>query len=243
MNVALTAGGRISGAYAEAAGTTIKALAPVGDATMLAKAIAAARGTGAERIAVVGGEEVERACRRDVDRVVGESEDGRENLLRGLTAWPEDEPLLLMTTDLPFVTASALRAFLDLAPDAAFAMPLATPAAFDERFPGAPAYGIALAGERVVNGGAFRFPAGCAGRIAGVAAAFFAARKSPFAMAALLGPALAIRFLTNRLSIAALEADAARRFGVAARAVRGCAPELCFDADAVEEYRYALARA
>jgi len=81
MNVALTAGGRISGAYAEAAGTTIKALAPVGDATMLAKAIAAARGAGAERIAVVGGEEVERACRRDVDRVVGESEDGRENLL------------------------------------------------------------------------------------------------------------------------------------------------------------------
>lgn len=243
MNVALTAGGRIGGAYAASAGTDVKALAPVGGTTMLAKAIAAVRGAGASRIAVVGGSAVRAACGDEADRVVDESASGGENLLRALRVWPEDEPLLLMTTDLPFVDAPSLRRFLDAVPAGSFAMPLTSSEAFEARFPEAPPYGIAFAGERVVNGGAFWFPAGAVGPVARVATAFFEARKSPWRMASLLGPGLALRFLAKRLTIASLEADALRRFGFPAIAVRDCAAELCFDADGIEEYRYALGRA
>jgi hypothetical protein len=109
-------------------------------------------------------------------------------------------------------------------------------------FPGAPPFGILLANERVVNGGAFAIPAGIAPRIAAVAATFFAARKSRLAMARLLGAALTLRYLTGRLSIEVLEAYASRALGVAARAIRHAAPELGFDADLVEEYEYACAR-
>ncbi len=242
MNVALTAGGRIAGLYAEEAGTTVKALVSVRDETMLARVIAAARGAGAEQIAVVGGSEVRRACGADVDVVIGESASGAENLLQALRIWPDDEPLLLMTTDLPYIDARSLRAFIEAAPSGMLSMPIATTAAFDARFPDAPPYGITLGGERVVNGGAFLFPAGSAEMAATVATQFFDARKSPWRMASMLGLSLALRFATGRLSIAALEREAERRLKVPTRAVRNAPPELCFDADRVEEYRYANAR-
>ncbi len=241
MNVVMTAGGRIAGAYAEESGTTVKALVEVRGATMLARGVDAARGAGATRIAVVGGDAVRAACGASVDVVIGESESGSENLLRALRIWPEDEPLLLLTTDLPYTNAEALRAFLDAAPNDALAMPLTTPALFDARFPGAPPVGIALGRERVVNGGAFLFPPDVAERAAVTATRFFEARKSPWAMASVLGLSLAFRFATKRLTVAVLEEEAPRRFGVAIKAVRECAPELCFDADTVEDYRFVVA--
>ena len=239
----MTAGGRIGGAYAAEAGTTVKALAAVRGQTMLARAIAAARGAGATKIAVVGGEAVRAACGDAVERVIADSVSGSENLLRALRAWPSDEPLLLLTTDLPYVVAGSLRAFLGAAPVDALAMPVGTPAQFEARFPGAPPFGITLGGERVVNGGAFLFPPGYADRIATLSTRFFEARKSPWKMAAILGLSLAARFATRRLTIAALEDEAPRRFGIAIKAVRNSAPELCFDADTVEEFRYVVAHA
>ena len=242
MNVVMTAGGRIGGAYVAEAGTTVKALAEVRGRTMLERAVAAARGAGATRIAVVGGDEVRAACGAAVDVVLPESASGAENLTRALRAWPADEPLLFLTTDLPYVTAGALAAFLDAAPADALAMPIATPEAFYARFPDAPPFGITLGGERVVNGGAFRFPAGQAERVIAIATRFFDARKSPWKMASLLGATLAWRFATKRLSVGGLEEAAPRRFGITVKAVRRSAPELCYDADTVEEYRYAAGR-
>lgn len=238
MNVVMTAGGRIDGAYAAEAGTTVKALVGVRGETMLARAIAAARGAGGSKIAVVGGAEVRAACGPSVDVVVPESESGAENLMRALRAWPAHEPLLFLTTDLPYISAEALAAFMTAAPNDALAMPLATPDAFYARFPGSPPVGITLGGERVVNGGAFLFPAGIAELVIEVASKFFDARKSPWKMAAVLGASLAWRFATGRLTVSGLEDAAPRRFGIAIKAVRECAPELCFDADTVEDYRY-----
>lgn len=240
MNVVMTAGGRIAGTYADECGTTVKALVEIRGRSMLARTIDAASGAGATQIAVVGGDAVRAACGASVDVVIGEGESGSENLLRALRIWPGDEPLLLLTTDLPYANAEALRAFLDAAPDDALAMPLTTPALFDARFPGAPLVGITLGGERVVNGGAFLFPPGVAERAAGIATRFFDARKSPWAMASVLGLSLAFRFATKRLTVAALEEEAPRRFGVPIKAVRACAPELCFDADTIEDYRYVV---
>jgi len=237
----MTAGGRIGGAYAAESGTAVKALVVVRGQTLLSRAIEAARGAGATRIAVVGGDDVRAVCGAAVDVVVPESESGAENLMRALRVWPAGEPLLFLTTDLPYISADALRAFLAAAPVDALAMPLATPEQFYARFPGAPPVGITLAGERVVNGGAFLFPAGHAERVIVLATKFFDARKSPWKMAGVLGASLAWRFATKRLTIAGLEEAAPLRFGIAVKAVRACAPELCFDADTVEDYRYVIA--
>ncbi len=242
MIAAITAGGRVEGDLAAALGTPVKALARVGAGTLLDAAIAAARGAGSARIAVIGGAEVRAHCAGTVEAVVEESSDGRENLRRAF-AEAGDAALLLLASDLPFVRAASVSGFLADARGADLAMPLTRAEAYRAAYPGAPAHATNLAGERVVNGSVFYFGPGVAGRVLAVAQQLFAARKSSLGMASLLGPGLLARFALGRLRVADVEARAQARLGLAARAVRDAAPDLCYDVDTVADYRYALAHA
>jgi CTP:molybdopterin cytidylyltransferase MocA len=240
VKAVVTAGGRLDPHYAALAGTEIKALAPVRGATMLDRVIEALRGAGAGRIAVVGGEEVRRACASRVERFVDESPSGSQNVLRALSAWPDDEePLLYATSDMPYVTAAAIGDFVARTPPDAIAMALSEFDDFARRFQGAPPFGITLGGERVVNGGVFSIPPGGAAAIGAMATRFFEARKQPWKMASLVSPLAMFRLATGRLSVSGIEALACKIAKRPAAAVRGCAPELAYDADTVAEYRYA----
>jgi CTP:molybdopterin cytidylyltransferase MocA len=241
MIAAITAGGRVEGELAAALGTSVKALARISGATLLDAAIGAARGAGAQRIAVIGGAEVRAHCVDSVDAVVNESSDGRENLRRAF-AEAGDQPLLLMASDMPFIGATAVGAFLAGVGGADLAMPIASVESYRAAYPGAPAHDTNLAGERIVNGSIFYFGSGVATRVLAIAQQLFAARKSLFGMASLLGPRLLVRFALGRLHVEDVELRAQQRLGLVARAVRDCSPELCFDVDTVADYRYALDR-
>lgn len=242
MRAVITAGGPIDGAYAAAAGTRVKALAPVRGETMLARAVRAARGAGAREIAVVGGEAVRTVCERDVERVVSAAESGSENVLRALTVWPDNDTLLYMTSDLPYVESSALADFVARSGNA-LTIPLTPCEAFTRRFPGAAGFGIRIGRECVVNGGAFHLPPGTAPGVCAWAQRLFDARKHPLQMARLAGIDLLVRFVLRRLSVESLEGRARRVLGVQMRAVRDCAPELAYDADDAAAYRYACEHA
>jgi len=239
----ITAGGRIEGEFAQAAGTSVKALAPVRGMTMLARMIDALRSAEVTEIAVVGGDEVRAACGSVVDRFVDESPSGSENLLRALRAWPDTERLVYATSDLPYVTAPAIADFTSRVGIGALAVSLAEYGAFNARFAGASGFGIRLGGERVVNGGVFSIPQGAPEKLAAVATRFFEARKRPWRMASLVGPSVLLRFLSGRLRVADLETMALHVLQVPAQALRGCAPEIAFDVDTIDEYRYACAHA
>lgn len=241
MKAVVTAGGPIDGEFARAAGTTLKALAPVRGSTLLGGTIAALRDFGIERIAVVGGDAVRDACAHSVERVVPDTGSGRGNVLAALEAWPEDgNALLYLTCDMPFVDAASLRSFVANVETGTLAMPLAEHRAYLARFPGAPDSGITLGGERVVNGGAFHIPAGSAERIRTFATQLFEARKAPWRMATIAGPLLLLRFIVGRLTIDQLEARGNELLGIPVRAIRNCAPELGFDCDLMVDYAYAL---
>jgi GTP:adenosylcobinamide-phosphate guanylyltransferase len=245
VNAVITAGGRVDAEYARVAGTNVKALAVVRGATMLARTIDALRGAGVARIAVVGGDDVRRACESSVDEIIAEKPRGSENIIAALKAWPQyREPLIYATSDMPYVGTEAVADFIARVPEGHFALSLCEFNAFVERFPEAPSgFGIKLAGERVVNGGLFTIPAGSGERLALLAAQFFDARKEPWRMVRLINFGAALRFAFGRLTIAHLEAEAQRIGGLPATAVRGCAPELGFDADTAAEYEYAIAHA
>lgn len=235
----ITAGGRVDAAFAAEIGTDVKALAAPAGTTMVDAAIAALRECGIERIALVGGDEVRERCAALADRFISERKTGEENQRLALRAWEEDVPLLYLTSDMPFINATALRAYLEHAPAGAISMPLCEFDDFARRFPDAPPFGIALGAERVVNGGVFALPAGAAGRVEDLALRFFTARKSPLAMARLTGLPLLLRFLFRRLNISAVEARATGLLGIPAVGVRGAPPELAYDVDTLQEYRYA----
>jgi hypothetical protein len=59
-------------------------------------------------------------------------------------------------------------------------------------------------------------------------------------MLKLLGPVFITKFLTRRLTIEDIEERVSRIFGCKGVAVKGCSPELAFDIDLPEEYRYAV---
>jgi GTP:adenosylcobinamide-phosphate guanylyltransferase len=239
----ITAGARIEGEFARLAGTTLKALAPVRGVSMLERTIDALREAGVERIAVVGNDDVGCAAGTKIEKLVPDTGSGAGNVLAALDAWNEDgEPLLYVTCDMPYLTANALRAFLDAVPADTLAMPLTEVDAFRRRFPGAPPFGITLAGESVVNGGVFHIPAGAARRIGSLATALFDARKAPWKMASIAGGALLLKFAFKRLSIPDLEARARTVVKTNVAAIRHAPPELAFDADVADDYVYALAR-
>ncbi len=240
MKAVITTGGRIDGAYAAEAGTPIKALAEIRGATMLQRTIDVLRECNITRIAVIAEPLVREAVNGRVDAIIDGAPTGAQNVLRALRAWPEDgESLVYLTSDMPYLSAPALTDFIVRSPADAVSMPLSSYEAFTTRFPDAPPCGITLAGERVVNGGIFHIPPGAVERVSTVASAFFDARKAPWKMASLAGPALLARFAIGRLTVEDVERRARVVLGTPAVAIREAAPELGYDADSVDEYRYA----
>ncbi len=241
MKAVITAGGPIDREYAALAGTRVKALAHVRGWTMLDRTIASLRDAGFERIAVVGNGDVRRSVDGRVEKVLDDAGTGAKNVISALAAWPVDgEPLLYLTCDMPYITATAITSFLERVPRDTLAMPLTEIDAFARRFPGAPPFGITLAGKCVVNGGVFHIPAGGTARIRSFATTLFDARKAPWRMATIAGPMLLLRFALKQLSIGELEARARKVLDMDVIAVQNSAPELAFDADTVDEYRYAI---
>ena len=237
----ITAGGTVDEAFARAIGTPVKALAPLGERTLLDVALAACAGAGIDGVAVVGGPEVAAHLRGSGVRTIDAAEDGATNVARALDAWP-NEPFVYLTSDLPFAGADALRDLIARSDGLAVTMGLTSHAAFAARFPGAPPAGVTLRGERLVNACAFVFSAAGAAPVRAFAARFFDARKSPLAMARLLGPALLVRFALRRLGVAEIERYARTRLGIPLGAVRDCDPSLCYDVDTLDEYRYACSQ-
>jgi GTP:adenosylcobinamide-phosphate guanylyltransferase len=240
VKAVITTGGRVDAEYTNAAGTDIKALAPIRGQTMLDRILTSLRGAGVQRIAVVGGAAVRTACEDRVDRYIDEGDSGMENVRRALAAWPEDgEPLVYATSDMPYVTADAVRDFITRVPERAVAISLTEYDTFARRFPDAPGFGITLAGERVVNGGCFLLPAGSSAAVVDYATKLFEARKAPWKMVGMVQPMAMLKFALGRLSVADVERVAQRILGFASSGVRNCAPELAYDADTAAEYRYA----
>jgi GTP:adenosylcobinamide-phosphate guanylyltransferase len=244
MYAVITAGGPIDGEYAARAGTTLKALAPVRGRTMIARTIDALRACGVNRIAVVGNSAVAEACAAAAAvTMVPDGGSGAANVRGALDAWADDDGLLYLTCDMPYIDAASLRWFLDRIEPATLSMPLCDHAAFVRRFPGAPPFGITLAGERVVNAGVFYLPADSRARVRTLATTMFEARKAPWKMATIAGPLVLLRFLLRRASVNALEERARRLLTVPVTALRNAPPELAFDADTASDYAYALEHA
>lgn len=249
VDVILPAGGRIAGEFARDAGAVIKALIRRNGETLLARTIGALRETGhARRIVVVGaaGDADLQAAAANADALLPEGETGPDNIFRALDYLRSDglppRPVLIVTTDLPFVTARALSGFLDrcCSADADLCIPVIERAAYETRFPHSENEFVRLADGQWTIGGAFLVRPDALEKSRTQLDCVFAARKSQIAMARLLGPLFIARFAFRQLTVAHIEQRCGQILGVRGAAVPGCAPELAFDIDQPSEYRYAV---
>ena len=248
VDAILPAAGRIAGDFAAEAGTGVKALISLGGQTVLARTIAALRATGrVGRIVVIGPEEVTaHPAARAADAALPEGgTSGPANILRGL-AWLRDasgqhaDRVLIVTTDLPFITPAAITRFLDACPaDLDIRIPLLRRQEFEVRFPDFPLEYVRLRDGEWAMGCAFLVnPEAIIAHRARIEQ-IFALRKSQLGMMRLLGPLFIVRFLLKRLTIKDIEQRCLDILGCTGGAIHGCPPELAFDIDLPKEYRYA----
>ena len=249
VDAILPAAGRLKGPLAERMETEVKALFTVGDRTMLGRTIESARRCGqVGRIVVIGPDEI--ASHPDTagaDRVLPEGASGPENILSGLEfllAAGSPEKVLILTTDLPFLSPEMIASFLERCPPGAdICMPAIDRASFDRRFPEAPREYVRLRDGQWTLGCAFLVDARALERSRARLTRAFAARKNQLAMARLLGPRFICRFLLGRLGIDDVVARCEEILQCPCAAVRECAPELAFDIDDEQDYAYAALHA
>lgn len=250
VNIVLPAGGRISGEFAQTAGVEIKTLIRLNGTTILRRTLEVLRETGrAERIVVIGPEEALAEAREGgADATLPEGATGPENIFHGIE-WAgrqggRAERLLIATTDLPFLTAEAITAFLDACPpEADIAVPIISKEAFERQYPGSVNTYTPLRDGLVTPGCVFLVNPETLRRNQHHIESMFVSRKSELAMARRIGLPFILRYLTRRLTIAHIEKRCQEILGCVGVAVRNAPPELAFDIDLPVEYEYARAQA
>ena len=250
IDAIIPAGGRIDADFARQAGAEVKALIAFNGRTILERTIMALRESGCvRRIVVIGPPEVEGAAHH-ADQVLAEGESGPENIFRGLE-WlrlnsGQNSKLgrvLIVTSDLPFVTPEAVADFVrSCSPEAQVCVPILKREEFEAKFPD-------LRGEyvRLRDG---EWTAGCAFVVDGglllsrreAIEAVFEARKSQWAMARLLGAPFIALWLSRRLETRHIQKRCEAVLRCRGQILLSSAPELAFDIDGPEEFGYAAER-
>ena len=252
VDVVLPAGGRIAGEFARISGQDIKALISLQDKTVLRRTIATLETLRAAgrvgKIVAVGPEAAQREARdAGADAALPEGGSGPDNFFRGMDALEprsSGSRVLIVATDLPFLTADSVSRFLDACPRRAdVAVPVISRAAMERRFPGLPGAYVPLREGPVTTGCVFLVNPDALRRNRAHIEAIFAARKNQIAMARLLGAGFLIKYALRRLAVGDIEAQCRRILDCSGAAILDSSPELAFDMDTPEEYQYAKAHA
>jgi GTP:adenosylcobinamide-phosphate guanylyltransferase len=244
-DVILPAGGHVKDDLAAESGTDVKAMIRFGDETILARTIRVLGESGfAGRIVAIGGDAVQAEAKRLGAHGLPEASTGPENILNGLR-WLRTQPnppskVMVVTTDLPFLTPDIIQRFVDLCPtDRAITVPLISRKEWEDRFPGSTAMFVTLGDGQWTTGCAYLLDANALESSMPQIEKVFAQRKSKIGMVKLLGPVFAYRFLRKTLTVPQIEAKIQSMLGCSGAAVRGAPPELAYDIDDLEDYAFA----
>jgi len=138
-----------------------------------------------------------------------------ENIIAGVGAFRTDRPVLLVTGDIPALTPAAVDDFvrksLDTGAQATY--PLIREADMLAQFPGSDRTFIKLADGKVTGGNMMLVDPLLVDRNRDIGSRVFAARKSPLALARVIGLRFVVRLVLGRLTVAEVEAKLGELLG------------------------------
>ena len=242
----LPAGGTLEPEFAELVGTSNKALVKLGGQTVLARTISAVRGLPEVRRVVVAGtdEVLAHSDAKLADASVPSGGSGPDSIFRCLNhlLGQPDPPskILIITTDLPFITTEALRTFLDQCPpESEICVPLMTAPEFLKRFPDSRSTFIPLRDGDWTAGCTYLMDVSAYKKALPHLEKVFLVRKSKVGMIRLLGLAFLVKYLRKTLVVKDVERKNLDILQCKGTGVLHSPPELAFDIDAPGEYEYA----
>jgi molybdopterin-guanine dinucleotide biosynthesis protein A len=247
FDVIVPAGGRLSPEFASIVGVDNKALIEFQGETILERTIRALKETGrTDRIIVIGPKEVADSPGGQLADAILEPQDSApKNILNGLKYLLQQpnppSKVVVITSDLPFLTPDILTRFIDSCPnDRDICVPLVTKSSYVERFPGATATFIPLKDDTWTAGCAYLMDAVALQKSIPQFERVFANRKSKLGMAKLLGFKFLFKVITKTLTVPEVEAKIVDMLGCSGKAIFNSPPELSYDIDDEEDYNFAL---
>lgn len=238
--VVLLAGGRDRGPLAEATGQPIRGLIPIHGKPMIRYVLDAVQAApSAGQVAAVGPEALKVAIPEIP--LLPEGADLLANILTGLSAHATEGPVLLVTTDIPFLTPAAVEDFLrqgrELGADVCY--PIIAQSFCEGRYGEMRRTYARLREGRFTGGNMMLVRAGFFRRMEPLVSEAYASRKKPLRLARKVGMGLLVRLVLGRLAIAQVEARVGRILGGSVRAVLTEHPEIGADVDKPEDLRLA----
>ncbi|GIV15865.1 MAG: hypothetical protein KatS3mg022_1300 [Armatimonadota bacterium] len=197
VTAVVLAGGQSKPELLAATGVTNRALLQIEGETMLARVAHALRQSGAvERVLVVGNVTPPEGC-----PALPDTGDFVENVLQATAAVAEQDYILYATADTPFLTPQAVRDFVarSLQSGADMCYPIIPLELCRQRFPNMPRTALSLREGTFTGGNLLLVRAGVVRRQAELLRRAFAARKSVWALAKILGARIILRAVLAKL--------------------------------------------
>lgn len=216
-----------------------RALIPLQGRTMLERVTEALQGAPAVgKVLVVGDVPPPAGCLHAADR-------GGfvPNILAGVEAFPDAPHVLVATSDTPFLTPECVQDFVEraLALDADMVYPFVPVALCTQRFPGLKRTSLRLREGKLTGGNMVLARPGFLIEQRRRTEDAYAARKSPFRLARMIGPGMTLRLALGVLvwpslvGVPELERAISNLLGGKARGICSSYPELATDVDRPEE--------
>lgn len=223
-----------------------EALIPIAGKPMLQHIIdAVSAAKQISRIIIVGPEEAyrDRIQGRDLEYVAPQG-GIVPNVRAGAALLPPDEQVIIVTSDVPLITAATIDGFIDecrAAGPADLYYPILERRTMEGRYPTTKRTYAKLREGTFTGGNLIIVRAGAVEPIAAVAEKFVAARKSPLQMAGLLGWSFIMKLLLGIASVRELVTKAVSVLGLPALAVETHQAEIGIDVDKPSDFELATA--
>ncbi len=210
-----------------------EALIEIGGKPMLDYILTALAGANYGGRVVIVGPPADFAGRYPQATLVPSGDSILENVRRGAEALIDADRILIVTSDIPMLTAASVTDFLQRCAtrDADFHYPVVSQAVSDGAYPGVKRTYVTLKDGTFTGGNIFLVRAEKLLSCLPKAAEFIKLRKKPLQLAGLLGIGFILKFLTHSLSIAAAERRVSQLLGLRGAAIITPFAEIGVDVD------------
>ncbi|MFO7172846.1 MAG: nucleotidyltransferase family protein [Bacillota bacterium] len=166
-----------------------------------------------------------------------------DNVLAALARLPQDQMVMIASSDIPLITGEIVRGLLDLCAqrEADVYYPVVERSVADRCYPGVKRTYVRLREGSFTGGNIFVFDPRIADRVAPKVRSFLQYRKNPVRMAGLLGWTFVVRLFLRSLSLRGLEEHVSRLWGIRGAVVICPYPEVGIDVDKPSDLQLARA--